>query len=119
VAAKSRLSPDFTCIDGRLQNFSGGYTPRQPPRRAHVTHSHNRRSVPPISRISSYTPHLTSAAGSYTKPMKIVLAEKVSPATLAVLKAEPDWNVVTADAIAKLGPGGLESELADADALVV
>ncbi|MGA2437480.1 MAG: phosphoglycerate dehydrogenase [Acidobacteriaceae bacterium] len=51
--------------------------------------------------------------------MKIVLAEKVSPATLAVLKEEPDWNVVTADAIAQLGPGGLESELADADALVV
>jgi len=51
--------------------------------------------------------------------MKIVLAEKVSPATLAVLKQEPDWNVVTADQIAKLGPGGLESELADADALVV
>jgi D-3-phosphoglycerate dehydrogenase len=51
--------------------------------------------------------------------MKIVLAEKVSPATLAVLQEEPDWNVVTADQIAKLGPGGLESELADADALVV
>ena len=51
--------------------------------------------------------------------MKIVLAEKVSPATLAVLKEEPGWNVVTADAIAKLGPGGLEAELADADALVV
>src|ERR1035438_1138752 len=51
--------------------------------------------------------------------MKIVLAEKVSPATLAVLKQEPGWNVVTADEIAKLGPGGLESELADADALVV
>ena len=51
--------------------------------------------------------------------MKIVLAEKVSPATLAVLEQEPDWNVVTADQIAKLGPGGLESELADADALVV
>jgi D-3-phosphoglycerate dehydrogenase len=51
--------------------------------------------------------------------MKIVLAEKVSPATLAVLKQEPDWNVVTADQIAKLGSGGLESELADADALVV
>ena len=51
--------------------------------------------------------------------MKIVLAEKVSPATLAVLKEEPDWNVVTADAIAQLGPGGLEAELADADALVV
>jgi D-3-phosphoglycerate dehydrogenase len=51
--------------------------------------------------------------------MKIVLAEKVSPATLALLKQEPDWNVVTADRIAKLGPGGLQSELADADALVV
>ena len=51
--------------------------------------------------------------------MKIVLAEKVSPATLAVLKQEPSWNVVTADQIAKLGPGGLESELADADGLVV
>jgi D-3-phosphoglycerate dehydrogenase len=51
--------------------------------------------------------------------MKIVLAEKVSPATLAVLKQEPTWNVVTADQIAKLGPGGLESELADADGLVV
>jgi D-3-phosphoglycerate dehydrogenase len=51
--------------------------------------------------------------------MKIVLAEKVSPATLAVLKQEPGWNIVTADQIAKLGPGGLEAELADADALVV
>jgi D-3-phosphoglycerate dehydrogenase len=51
--------------------------------------------------------------------MKIVLAEKVSPATLAVLKQEPGWNVVTADQIAKRGPGGLEAELADADALVV
>ncbi|MDP9050025.1 MAG: phosphoglycerate dehydrogenase [Acidobacteriota bacterium] len=51
--------------------------------------------------------------------MKIVLAEKVSPATLAVLKQEPGWNVVTSDEIAKLGPGGLEKELADADALVV
>jgi D-3-phosphoglycerate dehydrogenase / 2-oxoglutarate reductase len=51
--------------------------------------------------------------------MKIVLAEKVSPATLAVLKQEPGWNLVTADQIAKLGPGGLEAELADADGLVV
>ena len=51
--------------------------------------------------------------------MKIVIAEKVSPATLAVLKQEPDWDVVTADQIAKLGPGGLETELADADALIV
>jgi len=51
--------------------------------------------------------------------MKIVLAEKVSPATLAVLQQESGWNCVTADQIAKKGPGGLEAELADADALVV
>jgi D-3-phosphoglycerate dehydrogenase / 2-oxoglutarate reductase len=51
--------------------------------------------------------------------MKIVIAEKVSPATLAVLKQEAAWNLVTADQIAKLGPGGLEAELADADGLVV
>jgi D-3-phosphoglycerate dehydrogenase len=51
--------------------------------------------------------------------MKIVLAEKVSPATLAVLKQEPGWNIVTSDEIAKRGPGALEAELADADALVV
>jgi D-3-phosphoglycerate dehydrogenase len=47
--------------------------------------------------------------------MKIVLAEKVSPATLAVFKQEPGWNVVTADQI----KNGLAAELADADALVV
>jgi len=46
--------------------------------------------------------------------MKIVLAEKVSPATLAVFKQEPGWQVVTADKITNL-----EAELADADALVV
>lgn len=46
--------------------------------------------------------------------MKIVLAEKVSPATLAVFKEEPGWQVVTADKITSL-----EAELADADALVV
>ena len=46
--------------------------------------------------------------------MKIVLAEKVSPATLAVFKEEPGWQVVTSDKITSL-----ESELADADALVV
>jgi len=51
--------------------------------------------------------------------MKIVLAEKVSPATLAVLKQEPGWDLVTADQIAKLGPGGLEKELGEADGLVV
>ena len=47
--------------------------------------------------------------------MKIVLAEKVSPATLAVLQQEPDWNIVTADKI----KSPCLSELADADALVV
>ena len=47
--------------------------------------------------------------------MKIVLAEKVSPATLAVFQEEPTWQVVTADQI----KNGLEAELADADALVV
>lgn len=46
--------------------------------------------------------------------MKIVLAEKVSPATLAVFKEEPGWQVVTSDKITSL-----EAELADADALVV
>ena len=48
--------------------------------------------------------------------MKIVLAEKVSPATLAILQKEAGWNVVTAD---KIAPGGLPAELADADALIV
>jgi D-3-phosphoglycerate dehydrogenase len=47
--------------------------------------------------------------------MKIVLAEKVSPATLAVFQQEPGWNVVTPDQI----KNGLAAELADADALVV
>ena len=46
--------------------------------------------------------------------LKIVLAEKVSPATLAILKKEPGWNVVTADQITDL-----KAELADADALIV
>ncbi len=47
--------------------------------------------------------------------MKIVLAEKVSPATLAVFKQEPGWQIVTPDQI----QNGLAAELADADALVV
>jgi D-3-phosphoglycerate dehydrogenase len=47
--------------------------------------------------------------------MKIVLAEKVSPATLAVFAAEPGWEVLTHDQL----PDGLEAALADADALVV
>ncbi len=47
--------------------------------------------------------------------MKIVLAEKVSPATLAVFAAEPGWEVLTHDKL----PEGLPAALADADALVV
>ena len=47
--------------------------------------------------------------------MKIVLAEKVSPATLAVFQEEPGWQIVTPDQI----KNGLAAELADADALVV
>ena len=50
--------------------------------------------------------------------MKIVLAEKVSPATLAVLASEPDWQILTPEDIAKL-PGKLPEALTDADALVV
>ncbi len=49
--------------------------------------------------------------------MKIVLAEKVSPSTLAVLQQEPGWNIITADKIPS--PEALQAELADADALVV
>ena len=47
--------------------------------------------------------------------MKIVLAEKVSPTTLAVFQQEPGWHIVTPDQI----KNGLAAELADADALVV
>jgi D-3-phosphoglycerate dehydrogenase len=47
--------------------------------------------------------------------MKIVLAEKVSPATLAVFAAEPGWEVLTHDQL----PDGLAAALADADGLVV
>jgi len=47
--------------------------------------------------------------------MKIVLAEKVSPATLAVFQEEPGWQIVTPDQI----KNGLAAELANADALVV
>ncbi len=48
--------------------------------------------------------------------MKIVLAEKISPAALAIFQREPGWHVVPSDRIA---PGGLPAELADADALIV
>ena len=47
--------------------------------------------------------------------MKVVLAEKVSPATLAVFAEEAGWELRTHDQL----PQGLEAELATADALVV
>jgi D-3-phosphoglycerate dehydrogenase len=56
-----------------------------------------------------------SATAAKGDVMKIVLAEKVSPATLAVFAAEPGWEVVTHDKL----PNGLPAALADADALVV
>lgn len=46
--------------------------------------------------------------------MKITIAEKVSPATLAVFKAEPDWQILTHDQITDLA-----ASLADAEGLVV
>jgi D-3-phosphoglycerate dehydrogenase len=57
----------------------------------------------------------TTASADKGEAMKIVLAEKVSPATLAVLAAEPGWEVLTHDKL----PDGLAAALADADALVV
>ncbi len=47
--------------------------------------------------------------------MKIVLAEKVSPATLAVFESEPSWQIVSHDQV----KNGLAAEIADADGLVV
>ncbi|MGC2297735.1 MAG: hydroxyacid dehydrogenase, partial [Acidobacteriaceae bacterium] len=46
--------------------------------------------------------------------MKVVLAEKVSPATLAVFQAESGWQILTHDQIKNL-----PEAVADADALVV
>jgi D-3-phosphoglycerate dehydrogenase len=57
----------------------------------------------------------TSAAADKGEAMKIVLAEKVSPATLAVFAAESGWEVLTHDQL----PDGLAAALKDADALVV
>ena len=56
-----------------------------------------------------------SAIADKGAAMKIVLAEKVSPATLAVFAAEPGWDVKTHDQL----PDGLPAALADTDALVV
>ena len=56
-----------------------------------------------------------SASAAKGDKMKIVLAEKVSPATLAVFAAEPGWEVLAHDQL----PDGLPAALTDADALVV
>jgi len=58
----------------------------------------------------------SSTGANNGEAMKIVVAEKVSPATLAVFAAEPGWEVLTHD---KLGEGGLAAALADAEALIV
>ncbi len=60
----------------------------------------------------------TSSDQGKAPAMKIVLAEKVSPATLAVLASEPNWEILTPDDVAKLS-GKLPEALADADALIV
>jgi D-3-phosphoglycerate dehydrogenase len=64
-------------------------------------------------RFDEYTS--ASAAADKGAAMKIVLAEKVSPATLAVFAGEPGWEVKTHDQLTD----GLPAALADADALVV
>ncbi len=62
-------------------------------------------------RFDAYEP----AQQGKGEAMKVVLAEKVSPATLAVFAAEPGWEVLTHDQL----KDGLPAALADADALVV
>src|SRR5229473_335076 len=47
--------------------------------------------------------------------MKIVIAEKISPAAIQLLKAEPGWTVITPEQM----DGNLTGALADADALIV
>jgi len=66
---------------------------------------------PAIPRVEGYD----LAASIEVQNVKIVLAEKVSPATLAVFQQEPGWQIVTPDQI----KNGLAAELADADGLVV
>lgn len=47
--------------------------------------------------------------------MKIVVAEKIAPSAIELLKQQQDWNVITADQIS----GNLPELLSDADALIV
>lgn len=49
--------------------------------------------------------------------MKVIIAEKTSPAAIQLFREEPGWNVVTADQVS--GKDALAAQLADADALVV
>jgi D-3-phosphoglycerate dehydrogenase / 2-oxoglutarate reductase len=49
--------------------------------------------------------------------MKIVIAEKTSPAAVQLFREEAGWTVVTADQLT--APDALAAQLADADALVV
>src|ERR1700760_3113457 len=64
-------------------------------------------------RFDEYT---SASAADKGEAMKIVLAEKVSPATVNVFAAESGWEVFTHD---KLPDGNLAAALKDADALVV
>src|SRR6202789_2640946 len=66
-------------------------------------------------RFDEYENAQAGTIGGKGEAMKIVLAEEVSPATLAVFAAERGWDVLTHDKL----PDGLEAALADADALVV
>jgi D-3-phosphoglycerate dehydrogenase / 2-oxoglutarate reductase len=49
--------------------------------------------------------------------MKIVIAEKTSPAAIEMFRQEKDWAVVTADQLT--GADALATQLSDADALIV
>lgn len=47
--------------------------------------------------------------------MKIIIAEKISPAAIQLIRQEPGWQVLTQEQL----PNGLLSELPDAEALIV
>ena len=66
-------------------------------------------------RFDEYEKASNPGATDKGAAMKIVLAEKVSPATLDVFAGEPGWEVKAHDQL----PEGLPAALKDADALVV
>src|ERR1700760_2457960 len=89
-------------------------TPWRPPRHTSTAWSGVSREDPDL-RLSSFpTTVEPSNDQNLRSAMKIVLAEKVSPATLAVFQGESGWNIVTHDQIKQ----GLAAELKDADGLV-